>query len=435
MHKIGPVFLTALFFCCSSLWGGTYSFYGITDKDAISYRANEKMIFRIQLLEDEEPVDGIDLIWTRTGEDGKTEKGKAVSSSEKPLEITSSIDRPGFVRIRVEAKDSSGKPILDSQGARLSFDGTAGADIEKIQSFPEPADFDAFWDRQKAKLAKVPMKVKMVSVPSSDPKVECFNIKVDCAGGMPVSGYFAKPKNAKPKSLPIHISFHGAGVRSANKPIGSGRNHLALDINAHGLENGLPDEYYKKLDQTTLHRYGRLRAEDNADPENCVWYGMVLRLIRALEFMKSQPEWDGKNLAVSGGSQGGFQSLVAAGLDSDVSECNVLVPWFCDVSGAAMNGRLPGSAPKWIAGLGYYDAVNHAKRIKAKTNIISALGDYSCAASSQIVLYHCLKAPKTIKMYQGWTHGGRMKKAAVSEMSSPASEKEPDKARDGERNR
>jgi len=49
--------------------------------------------------------------------------------------------------------------------------------------------------------------------------------------------------------------------------------------------------------------------------------GMYLRLIRTLDFLASQPEWDGKRILVIGESQGGGQALAAAGLDKE------LVPW------------------------------------------------------------------------------------------------------------
>ncbi len=396
-----------------------YSFYGESDKDALSYKVGEKMIFSIKLLDKDKQVGGIRLDWTREGEDGKKESGKAVSSATEPLTITTSIDCPGFVRIRVIARDKTGKtfasPVYRYRGkdGLVCFDGGAGAEVEKLKSWPEPKDFDAFWARQKAKLAKVPMRADMVPVPSGNDKVLCWDVKVDCVG-KPVSGYLCKPKNAKAKSLPARISFHGAGVHSAGKPVGAGATMIAMDINAHGLPNGEPKEFYENLDKTTLYRYGRLDVEQNRDPETCYWNGMVLRLMRALEFLKSQPEWDGKTLTVSGGSQGGFQSLVAAGLDSDVTNCDTLVPWFCDLSGKAEQGRLGGSAPAWIEGLGYYDAVNHAKRIKARVTIVSGAGDYSCAASSQMVLYNNIVAPKHLEFYQGWTHGFRMKNAKMS---------------------
>ncbi len=41
-----------------------------------------------------------------------------------------------------------------------------------------------------------------------------------------------------------------------------------------------------------------------------------VHLVRALDFLTAQPEWNGRTVIVSGSSQGGAQALVAVGLDS-----------------------------------------------------------------------------------------------------------------------
>ena len=46
----------------------------------------------------------------------------------------------------------------------------------------------------------------------------------------------------------------------------------------------------------------------------------ALRVMRSLQFVKSLPQWDGKNLQANGGSQGGLQTVWAAALAS----CNVV---------------------------------------------------------------------------------------------------------------
>lgn len=94
---------------------------------------------------------------------------------------------------------------------------------------------------------------------------------------------------------------------------------------------------------------------------------MVLRLMRSLEFLKSLPQWDGKNLKVSGGSQGGLQTIWAAALDPDVTEADSSITWCCDFAGPTI-GRLGGWRPEYVPALNYYDAANHAKRIKCKTS-------------------------------------------------------------------
>ncbi|MDO4587303.1 MAG: acetylxylan esterase [Planctomycetia bacterium] len=407
-------FLLGCFFfliCCSALWAKTLTFIGKTDKDALSYKPGEEMVFTISYFEDGKQIDGSPLSWTRTGDDGKTETGTAVSSATEPLIIKTSIDVPGFVRIQVFALDENGNPY---EGEHNQFNGGAGVLVDQIKGYPEPADFDEFWAKQKKRLAEVPLRADLVEVDSGNPDVVAYDIKVDCAGPKPVSGYLCKPKNAEPKSLPALISFHGYGVYSANKCVDDGKDKLRLDINAHGIENGQPSTYYQELAATSLKNYG-FDEKENSNPETCYWNGMTLRIMRALEFVKSQPEWDGKTLIVTGGSQGGFQCLTAAGLDSDVSDCIAHIPWLCDLSGKEKNQRV-GSFffPNWVDGLGYYDTTNHAKRIKAKTTIIVGLGDYVCPPSGEMVLFNNMTAPTRLEFSQGRTHGYPMPEAAKS---------------------
>jgi cephalosporin-C deacetylase len=390
-----------LFLCGATLYAGTLSFKGECEKPKAVFEPGEKMVFKIQLLEDAKPVAGKKLKWTRTGDDQKAETGEALSSDQGPLVLTNSIGQPGFVRIFVNALDEAGKPLKDAQGREVTFDGGAGAGLDRLAGIPEPKDFDAFWARQKARLAAVPLKATLTNVPSKNPAILVFDVKVDCAGGKPVSGYLARPTNAVPKSLPAQVNFMGYGVSSANPDLQPGK--ITFSINAHGIENGRDAGFYKELKEGVLKGYA-FDAKENADPETAYFNGMMLRVMRALEFIKSQPEWNGKELIVSGGSQGGLQALNAAALDTNVTRCLAFKPWCCDLGGITL-GRLRGWRPDYTNALAYYDPVNQARRITCETVLNTGLGDYICPPSSVTVLYNALKAPRKIEYIQGATHG------------------------------
>jgi len=395
----------AFLLCWLAAVAGEISFTGSTDKAEALYLPGEKMVFSVQLLDDGKPLAGKKLKWQRSGDDQKNAKGEAVSSSDKPLVIETALETPGFVHIEVSAFAEDGKPLLDKKSNPVKFDGGAGVEMEKIKGYPEPKDFDAFWTTQKEKLAQVPMKVlEMKEIGSTNPKFNVYDVKVACAGKRPVSGYLTVPKDAKEKSLPAIVTFVGYLVCGSSPEFRSGA--MTFKINAHGIENGREQGYYDELAKGDLKNYA-FNAEENKNPETCYFNGMTLRVMRALEFVKSRLEWNGRDLAVDGGSQAGFQSLAAAGLDKDVTKCDVLVPWCCDLGGVNF-GRLQGWRPAWTEALGYYDPANHAKRIKCEVSIVAGLGDYVCPPSGVAVLYNNIKAPKSITFKQGWTHGGRM---------------------------
>jgi cephalosporin-C deacetylase-like acetyl esterase len=386
----------AFFLTATTALAATISLEGITDKEPVSYQRGEAITFKLQLFEDGKPLAGKTLKWVRTGDDGKTAKGEGVTSATGPIEVATSLDKPGFVRLEVTAFNPDGTLLKGVQ----KFDGGAGVEPGKLEGYAEPANFDAFWKAQKERLAKVPLKASLTEVKSPNPAIQIFDVKIDCVG-KPVSGYFSRPKDARDKSLPAQVSFHGYGVRSANPPGWGGA--IVLDVNAHGIENGHPAEYYRALQEGVLKGYA-FNKEENAKPETAYFNGMMLRVMRALEFIKSRPEWDGKTLIVNGGSQGGLQSITAAALDPDVTRCNAYKPWCCDLGGVKL-GRLCGWRPEWAEGLAYYDIVNMAKRIQCETFVTAGLGDYVCPPSGVSLLYNNIRGPKTIEYIQGSTHG------------------------------
>ncbi|MBN8527305.1 MAG: acetylxylan esterase [Planctomycetes bacterium] len=400
----------------ATAWAEDYSFTCTTDKSAIAYQPGEKMAFSVQFLVDGKPAAGRKLTWTRRGDDQKNEKGEAVSSDAQPLLIETSLAQPGFVHVIVTPIGDDGKPLKDAKGKEVKFEGGAGVQPEELDGLPEPADFDAFWAKQKAKLAAVPLKATLVPAESKNKDFEVFDVKVDCAGGKPVSGYLSRPKGAAAKSLGGQVNFMGYGVSTPWPDYKA--NTLSFTINAHGIENGKDQAYYDELKNGALKGYAFDKAQ-NADPETAYFNGMMLRVLRALEYVKSLPEWNGKDLTANGGSQGGLQALVAAGVDPQVNRCWAWKPWCCDLGGVTLN-RLSGWRPAWSDALGYYDPINHAKRIRCETVISSGLGDYTCPPSTLAVLYNRLAGKKRIDFIQGANHMVNPPKAPTFSLDAAA---------------
>ena len=386
---------------------------GTTDK--LEYAPNEEMSFTLTLDYGKQPAlsTPLKLRWKRTGDDGVKEEGELDIDSKTPVVLKSKLGKPGFVRIYayLHRPDGKGFTFKDKKGKNSTvwFDGGAGVQIAKIRcANREPKDFDAYWASQKERLAKVPMKFKMNKISKENAKVNIYEVYVDCAGPRPVTGYLTVPANALDKSLPAHVTYHGYGTKVQKAPNYGSPNTIRLDVNAHGYDLGKDDEYYKKF-FAGIKSNGQIYAFDpiqNENPTESYFNGMVLRLMRSLEFVKSLPQWNGKDLKVSGGSQGGLQTIWAAALDADVSEAASSITWCCDFNGES-KGRIGSHfRPKYAKGLDYYDAINHGKRIKCKTFISRAgLGDYCCPPSGIAALYNAMRCPKKILWVQGSTHG------------------------------
>jgi cephalosporin-C deacetylase-like acetyl esterase len=197
--------------------------------------------------------------------------------------------------------------------------------------------------------------------------------------------------------------MHSAGVDDSNLTRavkGAKMRLLAFDFNAHGLPNGKGKAFYDEQTNGKLKSYPAFGADDR---DKIYFLGMYLRVLRALEFVTTQPQWDGKTLIVQGSSQGGGQALVAAAMDRRVTLCLASVPALCDHT-AFMVNRTPGwprIVPKDSSGkyndkvaqaARYIDAVNFAARIKCPTWITVGYIDRTCSASSVYAAYNNIPA-------------------------------------------
>ena len=410
------------------LFAGTLRFDNSTDRKDAIYKAGENVVFTLKLTEDGNvPKDT--FIEYHLYHDHKLVK--KVKSPAGELKIETSLDKPGWIFVKVWAKDAQDQYVkqpvtVRGKTSEQVVTGNIGAMVEPeklLPPMPEPKDFDAFWDKVKAELAAVPMK-ELERVPVPDKDVLVYDVKVACAGGMPVSGYLCVPKNAKPRSCPAYVSFHGAGVRSANKNIGMAKRGLiALDINAHGIVNGKPQSFYDDLRKNYYYaahdpdRPARYAHWYKRDRERYYFKGMYMRLMRALEYVKSQPEWDGKHLIVSGGSQGGAQVLAACALDHDITFARAGVPAMCDHSGCLADRRSGWPAlytkdefqkdPACGKCAAYFDGAYFARRIRCPIWINTGFADAVCPPTSVFAACNSIPAgvPKAMQTSPTGGHG------------------------------
>jgi len=268
-------------------------------------------------------------------------------------------------------------------------------DPDKMKPGSElPTDFKEYWDLQKQYLNSLMMEVKSTKVVIPDSGFVCSDVEINCIGPKTAKGYFAKPEKARVRSLPIVIIVHAAGVKGfwcrseiQNAVEYAKKGALCFDLNAHGMLNGQPEEYYNNLETGELKEYYWSGLENRDD---FYFRGMYLRLLRTIEFLTRQPEWDRKRILVIGESQGGGQALAAAGLDSRVSAVVATVPAMCDWGGTLVNRKggwpqpfeRPGDLSKMKNVMPYFDTANLLKDSKATILVEIGLADHVCPSTS-----------------------------------------------------
>jgi len=368
------------------------------DRETAVYRAGERAVFRVRVLREGIAIDGGEVAWTLSTDGMAPLQTGTAPLREGVAEISGQLGEPGFLRCEVVYR----------QGAE-TWTAAAGAAFDPLRigpSLPAPEDFDLFWDGQKRRLASVPADVRLTPPPRTAEGLEIYDLHAACLG-QPVSGYFALPAGAAPHSLPAIVTFHGAGVYDSDFDQAANwarAGFLALDINAHGLPNGEGKDFYAHHNETSLKDY---RTRGRGCRETTYFLGMFLRVLRALDFMTSRPEWDGRTLVCYGGSQGGAQALAGGGLDPRVTFVVATVPAMSDHTGMAA-GRIAGW-PKWVPvdadgkpdpvvleTARYFDTVNLAARIRGGAFFSVGFCDAVCPPTGVFAAYNQIPGAKEI---------------------------------------
>lgn len=385
-------------------------FYSDTDKSALSYEIGEEMNMTVYLSTGTDLASCAQFAWTMKGDDGKTSEGFAPGINGS-VSFKTTLDTNGFVMITVKALDASGKEINEN----VRFSGAMGVHPELVtQTHEEPSDFDAFWEKAIADMNAVSPEIIEMKEVSAQGGFKAYKMKIACVGNDKwtgetyVSGYLSYPEGASAGSLKMRATFQGYGVSSPSVSCSDG--YITFAVCGHSIEVGEDSTYYTDLASGALKGHGWY-ATDNTDPNEVYFKYMLLRDLQALRFMKQyfgsdgNGLWDGKTITLSGASQGGFQVIALAALDSDVTSVNAGVPWLCDIGGYTDGKKIKSSfQPEYCDSIRYFDTANFAKRVKCPVSISAGLGDPLCPPAGVAAMYNSLTCPRTLVFKQGGTH-------------------------------
>jgi cephalosporin-C deacetylase len=295
-----------------------------------------------------------------------------LSNGRDAIEVVA--DQPGMIYVAVEAVANLDPPATTAAGAPPRFVGgntgrntgfyAVGAAVAPAKiglSTPRPADFDAFWDAKLAAQAAIPINPVLAPVATDVPGVELNMFELSALGSN-AHGYVARP--AREGRFPAIIQLQFAGVYALNAAGATRRaveGWLMVNVDAH---DKLPSDPSGNVPRN----YPTI---GNTDREKSYFLNMYLRASRALDYVLTRPDWDGRTIVLIGGSMGGQQSLALAGLRPEkISAVLVCVPAGADTNGD-LHGRKAGY-PNWpsdnpdvMKTALYFDTVNFARRIKA----------------------------------------------------------------------
>ena len=287
-----------------------------------------------------------------------------------------------------------------------------GFSVDKIKPYTqEPQDFRSFWQKNVEELKQVPMSyTKELYKDYCTDKIDCYLVKLQIDNmGHSMYGFLFYPKNAQPGKHPVVLCPPGAGIKTIKDPMRNKyyaeNGFVRFEVEIHGLDPRIPSETFGEISRAFNDRNGGYLANGLENKDIYYMKHVYVGLVRCVDFLTSLPEWDGKNVAVQGGSQGGALAIIAAGLDSRVTQCVANHPALSDMAGYAAKGGTGGyphfcrqpqilSNKDCLNTLAYFDVVNFARYVKAPTYLTWGYNDVTCPPTTSYAVWNTLKCTK-----------------------------------------
>ena len=249
-------------------------------------------------------------------------------SKQREFTVKGTRDIPGFLLLTVKCGKTTKR-----WGAVFSKERISGGDSR-------PADFETFWrDAISSYNRKVPEDVKLEPIPSmSTNGCNVYMVSLSDPFGRTVYGYLSQPKDLSKGPFPVRVNVPGAGpsVGTVGK-ISPDRIGLVMNVHyyrpisgaakrspEHNALQKKEDDHYSKLYPVKEPRYTRTGIA--ASREEYFYYGAILAINRAVEWLRRRPESDDSDFTYAGGSQGGGMGLALVALNGGFRKATFGVP-------------------------------------------------------------------------------------------------------------
>jgi cephalosporin-C deacetylase-like acetyl esterase len=377
-----------------------------TDHEDWIYKVGEQVKFNVSVLKYGNPLTDIEIRYEVRPEKMDPIKEETITLKQGETVIKGgTMESPGFLRCWVYAT-VDGKEYSNIATAAFSPD-----QIEPTATLP--SDFLGFWETAISENKEIPMDAIVTLLPDRcTENVNVYHVSLqNYKKGSRMYGILCKPK--KDGVYPAVLEVPGAGIRAYRGRVDLAEEGIiSFQIGIHGVPVTMEPYVYNNLRYGALDGYWTM----NLDDKNKYYYKRVyLGCVRAVDFINSLSEYDGNNLAVTGGSQGGALSIITAGLDKRIKYLAAFYPALSD-----LGGYLEGRAGGWphmfhpsdssnytedkIETALYYDVVNFARQISQTGWYSWGFNDTVCPPTSMYSAYNVINAPKEIHVYQDTGH-------------------------------
>jgi len=313
------------------------------------------------------------------------------------------LNAPGFLACQYEFK-ANGKTYKDL--VKVAYD------PEQIKTFTAmPADFEQFWQKALKEARKVALDAEYTDIPdATNDRYVTKLVRLHVGKNKWMQGYLTMPRTSDltphTSQFPVVLCPPGAGSQKIYpSDYYPERDCIYMKIEIHDNNQLLGDEAYAEERKKCDGYISRDMASRDAYYYKDVYVGCA----RVVDFLCSLPQWDGKNVIVTGGSQGGALTIITAALNEKVTACAPFYPALCDLTGFLHHRA--GGWPKFFSGfykdgrteipdaqtvktLQYYDVVNFARILKVPTFMSWGYNDDTCSPTSVWAAWNEITAPK-----------------------------------------
>lgn len=309
------------------------------------------------------------------------------------------------------------KPSFRDLRLKMTLDGVTyehhvkvGFSVDKILPYTkEPEDFWQFWHQKLEDAKNFPLDYTREYVKEmSNSKVDAWRLKISLDRERhSFYAYLLMPKGAKPGSCPVVLTPPGAGVKPIRDATTrrfypeNGFIRMALDI--HGLNPTLSEEVFAEIRAAFDNKGNAYLRQGLEDRDLYYMKHVYLGMVRCIDLLTSLPEWDGHNVIMQGGSQGGALALIGTALDRRVTLCVANHPALSDMAAGSVN--LTSGYPHFakesgayseacLKTLPYYDVVNFARHILVPVYMTWGYNDNTCPPTTSYAVWNVLTGPK-----------------------------------------
>jgi len=284
--------------------------------------------------------------------------------------------------------------------------------LEELQTYRPPLtrrrDFGAFWTRTLRAAAAQPLRPALEAVAYPARGVRVRRASFDGFEGGRISGWLLEPEGAgRRPALVVYHGYSGRAPTLFHLLPWAGQGLVVLAVDCRGQNGGSTDgAVYPEG-----HRPGFM-TQGILDKEAYYYRYVYADCVRAVDLAASLETVDASRLGVVGTSQGGGLGLAAAALaPKRVRVAAACVPFLCHYRRAVDLAEhpyreiadyiraWPDRAEAVFETLSYFDNLNLADRIRARTLVSVGLWDLICPPSTVFAVANHMTCRKELAVY------------------------------------